>query len=144
MNKVETAVSCFKGGFLCSQAILSTYGPDLGLAHETALKIAGPFGGGMARMGQTCGAVIGAFMLIGLKYGQSDIEDDGAKEKAYELVRKMTDSFISRHGAIECRTLLGCDLGTTEGYAYARSNDLFMTLCPKFVQDAAEIVEHLI
>ena len=56
----------------------------------------------------------------------------------------MADSFISRHGSIECQMLLGCDLGSPEGYAYARSNDLFMTLCSKFVQDAAEIVEQLI
>jgi len=46
--------------------VLSTYGTRSGLDRETGLKVAGAFGAGMARMGETCGAVTGAFMVIGL------------------------------------------------------------------------------
>ena len=52
MNRVERAVSCFKGGFNCSQALLSTYGTQFGLNREMALKVSGAFGGGMGRMGE--------------------------------------------------------------------------------------------
>jgi len=55
MNSVEHAVSCFQEGFSCSQAMLSTYREQFGLNREIALNVSGAFGGGMARMGETCG-----------------------------------------------------------------------------------------
>jgi C_GCAxxG_C_C family probable redox protein len=63
MDEVEHAVSCFKDGFSCSQAVLSAYGEQFGLDREMALKVSGAFGGGMGHLGETCGAVTGAFML---------------------------------------------------------------------------------
>jgi len=144
MNRVERAVSCFKEGFSCSQAMLSTYGPQLGLNHELALKVSGAFGGGMARMGETCGAVTGAFMVIGLKYGKTKVEDEQTKEKTYSLVREFVDRFKFRNGSIVCRELLGCDISTPEGRDLAKEKNLFTTLCPKFVQDAAEIIEQIL
>ncbi len=144
MNRVERAVSCFKEGFTCSQAMLSTYGPQLGLNHELALKVSGAFGGGMARMGETCGAVTGAFMVIGLKHGNARVEDKQAKERAYSLIREFVDRFKSRNGSIVCRELLGYDISTPKGLKLIREKKLTTTLCPKFVQDAAEIVEQIL
>ncbi|RZN34817.1 MAG: hypothetical protein EF813_09680 [Methanosarcinales archaeon] len=57
MDEVEHAVSCFKDGFSCSQAVLSAYSERFGLDHEMALKVSGAFGGGMRHLGETCGAV---------------------------------------------------------------------------------------
>jgi hypothetical protein len=48
MTRIEEAVTCFKQGHSCSQAIVAAYGPTVGLDRETALKIASGFGGGMA------------------------------------------------------------------------------------------------
>ena len=45
------------------------------MGREMALKVSGAFGGGMGHLGETCGAVTGAFMLIGLKYGKTRVED---------------------------------------------------------------------
>ena len=73
MTNVEDALSLFKNGFRCSQAILSTYGLQFGLDQELALKLASPFGGGMGSLGNTCGAVTGAILVIGLKYGNSKV-----------------------------------------------------------------------
>jgi C_GCAxxG_C_C family probable redox protein len=144
MNKTECAVACFEEGFNCAQAVLSTCGPELGLDRETALKVAGGLGGGMGRLGEVCGAVTGAFMVIGLKYGKTRPEDDEAKERAYGLVTEFADRFKSRNGSILCRELLGCDISTPESRAAAKEKDLFATLCPKLVQDAMEIVEQML
>ena len=144
MNRVERAVSCFQEGFTCSQAMLSTYGPQFGLNHELALKVSGAFGGGMARMGETCGAVTGAFMVIGLEHGKTKNEDEQAKERAYSLIREFVDRFKSRNGSIVCRELLGYDISTPEGMKLIREKKLTTTLCPKFVQDAAEIIEQIL
>lgn len=144
MNRVERAVSCFKEGFSCSQALLSTYGAQFGLNREMALKVSGSFGGGMGRMGETCGAVTGAFMVIGLKYGKTRVEDEQTKEKAYNLAKEFVDKFKSRNGSIVCRELLGCDISTPEGMKLAKEKNLITTLCPKLVQDAAEIIEQIL
>ena len=141
MSKVKSAVSCFKEGFSCSQALLSTYGTDFGLDRETALKVAGAFGGGMGRMGEVCGAVTGAFMVIGLKHGMVKAEDNEAKGKTYELVREFVSKFKSRNGSIICRELLGYDLSIPEEMEQVKEKGLVNTLCPKFVRDAAEIIE---
>ena len=58
-DEVERTVACFKDGLNCTQAVLSTYGPQFGLDRENAVKIAKAFGSGMG-MGETCGAVTGA------------------------------------------------------------------------------------
>ena len=144
MNNPERAVSCFKETFSCSQAILSTYGPELGLEKETALKVAGAFGGGMARMGEVCGAVTGAFIVIGLKHGKIKVEDEEAKEKTYLIVREFVERFKSRNGSIKCRELLGYDISTLEGIKLIKEKKLFYTICVKYVRDAAEIIEELL
>jgi C_GCAxxG_C_C family probable redox protein len=144
MSRVEEAVSCFNEGFMCSQALLSTYGEQFGLDRETALKVSAAFGGGMGRMGETCGAVTGAFMVIGLKYGRTVVQDTRSHESTNQLVKEFVDRFKSQNGSIVCRELLGCDLITPEGRKAFMEKKLRDTLCPKFVRDAAEIVEQLL
>ena len=83
MSRIENAISAFRGDFNCSQSILSTYCTQYGLDRDIALKLATGFGGGMGRLGRTCGAVSGAFMVIGLKYGMGLNNDTEAKEKTW-------------------------------------------------------------
>jgi C_GCAxxG_C_C family probable redox protein len=144
MSKVDCAVDCFNRGFNCSQAVLSSFSEELGLDTEVALKVAGAFGGGMGHIGETCGAVTGALMVIGLKYGKIHPEDNAAKEKTYALVQKFATCFKTIHGSIHCKELLDVDISTPEGMQAAREQGLFQKLCPKFVNDAAEIVEQLL
>ena len=51
----------------CAQAVLAAFGPDAGLPEEAACRITANFGSGM-KMGETCGAVTGGLMALGL-YG---------------------------------------------------------------------------
>ncbi|MEA5144351.1 MAG: C-GCAxxG-C-C family protein [Oscillibacter sp.] len=74
-SKVNEALACFNDGFNCSQAILSTYCEEFGLDKKTALQLSCGLGAGMGRLGETCGAVSGAYLLIGLKYGKFSKED---------------------------------------------------------------------
>jgi C_GCAxxG_C_C family probable redox protein len=144
MSRVECAVSCFEEGFSCAQAVFSAYGPQLGLDHEMALRVAGAFGGGMGHLGRTCGAVTGAFMVIGLKYGKTRAEDDETRDKAYRLVVEFANRFQSRNGSTVCKELLGYDISVPEEYELAREKGVFAALCPKFVRDAAEIIEQML
>jgi len=144
MTKPDAAAECFKSGFNCSQAIVSTFGPALGLPRDRALKAAAAFGGGMGRMGKTCGAVTGAFMVIGLKHGMTRADDVEARKKTYKLVGEFVQEFNARNKTIECKELLGCDLSTDEGLKMAMKKDFHHPVCPKFIKDAAEILEKLL
>ena len=141
--KSEQAVRKFGKGFNCSQAVLSVYGEEFELCRETALKIACGFGGGMGRMALTCGVVTGAFMVIGLKYGNVDANEKEIKEKTYGLVREFARRFEERNDSVICKELLGCDISGPEGLKSAKDNGLFASVCPGLVQDAVGILEEM-
>ena len=142
MSKVQDAVSAFESGFNCSQAIVRTYGPDYGLSVLDAVRVSCGFGGGMRR-GDTCGAVTGALMVFGLRFGSADPSDTSAKGVVYPKVSEFQSRFESRCDSVNCRDLLGCEISTQEGLEHARSNNLFRTLCPGLVRAAAEILEDM-
>jgi C_GCAxxG_C_C family probable redox protein len=144
MSDVEKAVSCFNEGFVCSQEVLTAYAEQFSLDRESALKVSAAFGGGMGRMGETCGAVTGAFMVIGLKYGRTTVQDTQSHEKTNRLVKEFVDEFKSINGSIVCRELLGCDLSTQDGLKTFVDRKLRDNLCTKLVRDAAQIVEQLL
>ena len=144
MTNVENAISLFKKGFRCSQAILSTYATQFGLGQELALRLASPFGGGMGSLGNTCGAVTGAIMVLGLKYGHSKVGELKKKEKANQITKDFVEKFKSRNGSIMCKELLNCDISTPEGRNKAIEEKLFIEICPNLVRDSAEILEKLL
>ena len=144
MSVVERALSAFDEGYSCSQSVFSAWASELGLDRETALRVATAFGGGMAHRGDTCGAVTGAFMAIGLKHGRLRADDEETRDLAYSLVGRFVQEFESRHGSIVCRELLGFDISTPEGMEQVSQNNLAATRCPSFVRDAAEILEEIL
>lgn len=143
MNRSDIAVACFREGFTCSQAVLTAFADECGLDRKTAMRIALGFGGGMGRMALTCGAVTGAIMVIGLKKARIVGPDEESKQRTYGLVRELRRRFESRNGSILCRELLGCDVGTPEGFEQAKLKGLLVTRCPKFVADSVEILEEI-
>lgn len=142
MSKVQDAVSAFESGFNCSQAIVRTYGPDYGLSALDAVRVSCGFGGGMRRA-DTCGAVTGVLIVLGLRFGAQDASDTSAKAGVYSKVTEFQSRFESRCDSVACRDLLGCDISTPEGMEYAKDNNLFKTVCPRMVQVAAEILEQM-
>jgi C_GCAxxG_C_C family probable redox protein len=140
-SKANDAVTRFNDGFNCSQAILSTYCEEFNFDEKTALQIACGFGAGMGRLQETCGAVLGAYLLIGLKYGQYLKHDKPAKEKTYALVREFARLFEERNKTTCCRELLGVDLVSGDSQTAV---ERVKTICPQMVRDAAEIIEAIL
>ena len=144
MDKTQKAVDYFNKGVNCSQAIFTAFNEDNGTSEETALKLSCGFGAGCGRLGLTCGAVSGAFMVIGMKYGKFREDDNAAKEKTYAKVREFSQRFIDRNKSINCTELLGCHLGTSEGMEKAQKEGNDAKTCPGLVRDAAEILSEVI
>src|SRR5512145_2196042 len=114
MSKVDEAVGCFCRGAACSQAIVGTYGPAVGLPREQGIKLSSGFAGGM-RLAQTCGAVTGAFMVLGLQCAGPNCDQRDSREKVYASIRDFTARFRQRRNTVVCKELLGCDISTPEG-----------------------------
>jgi C_GCAxxG_C_C family probable redox protein len=138
MTMIDEAVDRFKRGCSCAQAVFSTYAEDLGIDRQTAMKLSAGFGGGMGMMAETCGAVTGAFMVLGLKHGG---EASDARQKVAQLVREFAHRFKARHGTLLCKELMGCNISTPEGAQSMREQNLRATICSGLVRDAAEILE---
>jgi C_GCAxxG_C_C family probable redox protein len=98
----------------------------------------------MGRQGLTCGALTGAYLVLGLKAGAELPNRDEAKEQAYGLVQEFSRRFRERHKSMDCSDLLGFDISTEQGRANASERGLFETLCPKLVRSAAEIMEEML
>ena len=105
MSRIEEALSRFREDFNCAQSIFGTYAPHYGLDQDKALKISTGFGGGMARSGRTCGAVTGAYMVIGLKNGMGLSKVKEAKEKTYQVISEFSDQFQEKNGSLICKEI---------------------------------------
>jgi len=141
MNKPEQAVQYFNSGFNCAQAILAAFCGDYGMDSDLACRIACGFGAGMGRLCETCGAVSGAYMVIGLKYGNISETDRDAREKSYTLVREFERRFKERNQSTVCEDLLGTHMVTGDQEKAVRQVAI---VCPKAVRDAAEILAELL
>jgi C_GCAxxG_C_C family probable redox protein len=144
MSRVENALNTFENGYNCAQAVFSAYGPECGIDRGTAIKLAAPFGGGMGALGEVCGAVSGALMVLGLRYGNIDIADRESKEKPYQMAREFVEKFREKNGSLLCRDLIRIDISTPEGIEKAREENVFSEICPNFVQEAVKILEVLL
>lgn len=101
----------FLSGFNCPQSVLLAYADFIeakGLDVKTVLRMASPFGGGISRLREVCGAVSGLCMLIGLTDGY-DTPDDEMKTALYTRVQELALRFGKVNGSILCRVLLGLD-----------------------------------
>jgi C_GCAxxG_C_C family probable redox protein len=144
IEKKQQAIHCFQNDSNCSQAVFSTFAPEFGIDMDTALKLASGFGGGMGRLQDTCGAVSGALMVLGLKYGKGEKDDEIAREREYRLVRRFTEAFEKQNGSIYCRDLIPCDLNNETEVKKAKADGVFERICEKCIGDSVVLVEQFL
>ena len=143
-TKSEKSAEVFSKGFSCAQAVLESHSGDFGLDSATSRKIAAAFGGGISHCGEVCGAVSGALMLIGLKYGQFREGDSDSKANTYNIAKSHMEKFKKEFGSINCTELVKYDLSKEEELLKARESGVFKTLCPVLVKRSVELVEEVL
>lgn len=104
----KKAEELFRSGFNCSQAVAGVFCEDLGADFDTVMKLSEGFGGGMARMRLTCGAVSGMAMVTGLLMSRGAGEGN-TRGIVYEAVHELADRFKEKNGSVICAELLGLD-----------------------------------
>ena len=95
----------------------------------------------MGRLGETCGAVTGAYMTIGLKLGHDIPNDAQAKDKTYDLIKEFARRFKERNKTTSCEELLGVNMAADDREMIKQRAKL---ICPGLVRCAAEILEELL
>lgn len=144
MNKSEKAIEYFRSKFNCSQSVFTVFGTEHGLSENDCLKTSCAFGGGMGRQQLICGAVTGALMALGVKYGKAMGDPDENKQLTYEKTREFFNEFIRLNGTTSCRELLkGLDMNDPDDHRKIIEQGLFDTLCEKYVTDSVRIVEEI-
>ena len=144
MSRARKAAEIYNQNFTCSQAVLLVFAEDFSLERNMALRIACGMGGGMGRTDHVCGAVTGAIMVLGLKYGMTDPERLEDKMETYGKVREFIERFIRSCGSIGCTDLIGCNLSTAEGLERCKSEELADKICPPLVEEAVRILEEMV
>lgn len=140
----KTAGDLFLEGYNCAQAVFLAFSDVTGYDRETALRISSSFGGGMGRMREVCGAVSGAFMVAGVLWGYTEL-DDTKKMQHYALVQEIARRFKEKNQTIICREILkgmGSDTAPTPSVrdaVYYRERP-----CVRMVEDAAAVIDELI
>ena len=132
----DKARELFNEGYNCSQAVLGAFAEDAGLDVKTALRLSAPFGGGMGRMREVCGAVSGMTFVISALY-----DDD--KSGIYKRVQAVANEFREENGSIVCRELLGLSKpGPDSPLAEPRTKEYYKKRpCPELVAYAAQLTE---
>jgi C_GCAxxG_C_C family probable redox protein len=143
MNRSEKAKDLFLSGYNCAQSVVLSFADDLKFSKELAQKMAAGFGGGMGKQQETCGAVTGAIMVLGLLKGEDVNNNDELKSAAYSGVKDLTHDFVATYKTTICRDLIGCDLNTPEGSAKFKEEKIMETVCAGCVEKAVQIIEDI-
>jgi len=143
MIRPEQAKELFLSGYNCAQSVVLCFADDLKFSKELAQKMAAGFGGGMGKQQETCGAVTGAIMVLGLLKGEEVNNNDELKASSYGAVKDLTRDFVAEYKTTKCRDIIGCDLNTPEGSAKFKDEKIMENVCADCVKKAVEIVENL-
>ncbi len=144
MEKSEKALAYFSNHFNCSQSVFTVFGEELGMSENDCLKVACAFGGGMGRQQHTCGAVTGALMVLGMKFGKALNDDEAKKKETYTKTVEFFKEFEKRNGSTTCKALLqNLDMNNEADLKKINELNLFEINCEKYVADAVEIAEKL-
>lgn len=126
----------------CCTAVLAAYAPELEMERELAVRLTRGMPG-IGLLGNVCGAVSGAIMVIGLKTtNEHNIYDTKAQNNTYDTVREFVAKFEEYHSSIMCRELLGRDISTEEKFQAARKENAFAK-CPQFIESAVNILDDI-
>ncbi|MCL2785720.1 MAG: C-GCAxxG-C-C family protein [Methanomassiliicoccaceae archaeon] len=139
----EYVAQKFREGIDCSMLVLAEVADVLGLTKEEAYKVASCFGAGMY-VGGPCGAVTGAFIAIGMKHGNYELNDTIQKHTVLSRRKKFIKRFEKAHGSVYCPALLGADLRDEEQRLYVHKSEIIAKRCPKFCLTAVDILRDML
>lgn len=127
----ERAEALFKSGYNCAQAVVMAFEDMIPITEEECAKLASPFGGGMGRMREVCGAFSGMLMVLGFVDGSADAT---GRNEIYARTQELARRYREMNGSIVCGELLGTK-PAPEGVKLKKRP------CSAIVRSAADMLE---
>ena len=142
MTRAEHAAQLFAEGYNCAQAVAMAFCDLTGMDEKQTAKLAAPFGGGMGRMREVCGAVSGMLMAYGQLYGYEE-PNPTAQAEVYGTTQNLAAQFKEVAGSIICRELL--ENPPSDPVPSPRTEEYYAQRpCVRMVYTAARILEEYI
>jgi C_GCAxxG_C_C family probable redox protein len=140
-ERAEQAREYFTSGYNCAQSVFLAYQDITGIDEVLAATISAPFGGGMGRLREVCGAVSGMTMVAGFIAPNSQPNDNENKKNCYATVQALAEEFRAENGSIVCRELLGLAQQKDDPTPSPRTGEYYKRRpCAEYVAIAARIV----
>lgn len=132
----------------CAQTSFAVLQEEFKLEGGPILKALTPFPG-IALRGETCGAVVGSLMALGLVYGRDDLDDWNAYLASLPPARRFSRRFVERNGSTACESILEAKLGRkfnladpTQSLEYVEAGG--PQVCGEVIAGAVQIAAELI
>jgi C_GCAxxG_C_C family probable redox protein len=139
MDEREETIRAAEGyagdGFLCSEAVLLALSESIGVESELIPRIATGFAAGVARTGNVCGALSGAVMGLGLRYGRDTPETQPGR-RPYWYSRMLAEAFEEAYGSVTCPGVLGLDIDDPDDYRRYTEEGVWATRCREVIKTA--------
>ncbi len=142
MNQ-EQIKELFMQGIDCSQVVAGEFAEKTGMSKKQLRKMSACFGGGMM-CGETCGAVTGALMVIGLVYGHDKEGDMAQKEIMTAKVAEFKKLLAEKYPSFMCRDMLGHDVSQPGEFEKVLEEGTMFSFCPALVEDTIQILEKIL
>jgi len=139
----ERAVELFMKGYNCAQAVLGAFAPQIGISLEEAARMVSTLGGGLCRMRETCGAVSGGMVALGMLAGYAVPGNDEVKMAVYARGQRVMKAFQEIYGTLCCRELLGLlENAPLSPVPTPRTEEFYkIRPCARFIYEMARLTE---
>ena len=141
---VGLAEAMVEEGFLCSEAVFKAIACAQGITNELIPKVASGFAAGLGRSGEVCGAVSGAVLGLGLKYGRNSPEKTPPGRRPYWYATELVHAIKERKGAVTCAGILGLDLKDQGDLETYNKLDHWNTTCREVIKEATALAWDLL
>lgn len=144
MDRAERAKEYFLQGYNCAQSVSLAFADRIGLPEELIARLAAGYGGGVGRLRETCGTVLGGVFVLNALYGGYPPEDRQAKAELYRKVQTLAREFAATNGSYLCRELLGIG-ENNDPVPEARTAEYYRKRpCAELAACSAEILEKIL
>jgi C_GCAxxG_C_C family probable redox protein len=136
----KEAIELFRDGYICAEAVSKVVLDQFKFDSNKICGVATGFGGGIAKQGQTCGALTGGIISIGavINDGFRRPDQEEIKEVVYQNVQDLFQNFEEKFGSTICRNITGCDFKTKEGLKKFYDEEMGKNICAPIVDWTAK------
>jgi C_GCAxxG_C_C family probable redox protein len=135
----------------CSQAVVSALIETFGVGGPDMLRISTVFAGGLARRGETCGALTGGLIMIGFLAGRDDLDMWEQYVRGMGYANKLCQNFEKKFGTTTCAEIQKAKFG--KSYNLLNEDELKSFLdegahaedgCPVVTQEGARLAAEIV